>query len=368
MVQSGVALGMFSFSMWGEAKALLPLPSISFICSWRLEGTGFLPDRRPSAWLRETDDESETDVPETEERADVSGLPANREGRESDKGDEGAVPFFAPVWTGCAMAAACWDDNVFCAGGGDDASPGAAAGWVELLNETDVVVGWGDALVVAGMCCGETGVAIGWDDALLAAGMCCGALLGSTVGDDALLGAPVFGNAGAGASVGWNCIKGDPPINWLGGCGALTTAGATVDGKEKDGLLLPVETTEVKSVEAEDGRENCWNSKAGVSKERLGELNVGLKCWLNPKSDEVEERDCSFWRPNAVVSKARSRGNCGLMSRSHQLISFDPMPIVGSTVTFNSFRDILLSRCGLEWSSGKWYAHPARETKLKFYI
>ena len=81
-----------------------------------MEGTGFLPDRRLSTWLREIDDI----VPETEERVDVSGLPADCEWGKSDKGD--GVPFFAPVWTGGAMAA------VFCIGRGDEVSLGAAAG------------------------------------------------------------------------------------------------------------------------------------------------------------------------------------------------------------------------------------------------
>jgi len=66
MVHSGMVLGgMFSFSMWAEAVVLLlPFPSISFICSWRLEGTGFLPDRRPSV----DDDVPTTKVSESEDR------------------------------------------------------------------------------------------------------------------------------------------------------------------------------------------------------------------------------------------------------------------------------------------------------------
>ena len=92
MVQSGVVLGtpMFSFSvsMWLEA-VFVAFPSISFICSWRLEGIRFLPDRRPSAWWRGTD---EDDVLETVERADVSGLPAKwSESELVSEGDRGAV-------------------------------------------------------------------------------------------------------------------------------------------------------------------------------------------------------------------------------------------------------------------------------------
>ena len=70
---------------WAEAAdLLLPFPSISFICSWRLEGTGFLPDRRPS----EEDDVPGIEVPETEAMADVSGLPARGK---FDKGDRDVV-------------------------------------------------------------------------------------------------------------------------------------------------------------------------------------------------------------------------------------------------------------------------------------
>ena len=72
---------------WAEAAdLLLPFPSISFICSWRLEGTGFLPDRRPSEDA--ADDVPDTEVPETEAMADVSGLLARGK---FDKGDRDVV-------------------------------------------------------------------------------------------------------------------------------------------------------------------------------------------------------------------------------------------------------------------------------------
>jgi hypothetical protein len=46
-----------------------------------------------------------------------------------------AVPFFAPVWTGCAMVAACWDDATFCAGGGDDDVPETEQPeWADVLG------------------------------------------------------------------------------------------------------------------------------------------------------------------------------------------------------------------------------------------
>ena len=72
-----------------------------------------------------------------EGRAGISRFSAIWERGESElkEGDRGVMSFSALVWTSCTMAAACWGDAIFCAGGWDDASLGAVAG------ETGVVVG-----------------------------------------------------------------------------------------------------------------------------------------------------------------------------------------------------------------------------------
>lgn len=62
------------------------------------------------------------------------------------------------------------------------------------------------------------------------------------------------------------------------GSNALKRARATMDGTEKDGLLLG--TIEVKSFKVEEGQEKCLNA-GGISK-KVGVLNVGAKCKLNP--------------------------------------------------------------------------------------
>src|ERR1700678_2526315 len=88
-----------------------------------------------------------------------------------------------------------------------------------------------------------------------------------------------------------------------------------MDGTENGSLLV--------TIEVESLAENC--PRSGISKEWLTELNVG-ESRLNPQSVEVKEKlgDCSFWRPKAVVSKAKlgsgelNVGNCGSTFRAAQ--------------------------------------------------
>lgn len=109
---------------------------------------------------------------------------------------------------------------------------------------------------------------------------------------------------------------------------------------------------------------------AGVSKEKLevGESNL--------KSEE-ERGVCSFWRPKALVSKARSgelnigKLECELRSIlvAPQLRSFDPASIlVGSSFKLIFSRGIPSSRYrlnSLEWSSGRRNVHLAKERLSK---
>ena len=132
---------------------------------------------------------------------DVSGLPTDGERDESEllnKEDRGVVLFSVLEWTGCTMAPY---NAVFCAGGGDDPMLGAT-GVVEALPGITVFCAGGGDDAPLGAVARETGAIVGWGEALLGAGiLCCGALPGMTVGDGALLGDAL---TGARALVGSN--------------------------------------------------------------------------------------------------------------------------------------------------------------------